>query len=255
LIRWEAPVVAKLERVPLRDALPSERAKLLRAVLRIVAVSSLVCAAIFPTQPHSEQFGAWEVDTPPGSDPYYEKRASHVLRASDLRWIEYSPNLSVTCERWAIGPYGASRANYKALSVDIQWFAERLPKDFESLATFLRTGIDADAVDPRGNIVWVNYGRAWTATHGFSELIKIGNDDSSPIETVKITGIPKGFRYSANVLDSGIAEAFLRAWNPSGQIPVVLQDALTHDLERTVDLQGMKPAVDRVLDFCGRNPL
>jgi hypothetical protein len=228
---------------------------MLRAALSIFAVSALLCAAIFPTQTHSEQFGEWEVDTPPGSDSLYEKRASHALRASDLRWTEYAPDLSVTCERWAIGPYGASRTNYKALSVDIQWVAERLPMDFESLATFLRTGIDANTADPRGNTVWVNYGRAWTANHGFSDLIKIGGDDSSPIETVKITGIPKGFKYSANVLDSGIAEAFLRAWNPSGQIPVVLQDGLSHDLNRTVDLRGMKPAVDRVLDFCGHNPL
>ena len=224
-------------------------------VVGIFAASAFACAAIFPIQAHSQQFGEWEVDTPPGYDPLYDERASHVLRSSDLRSLEYSPALSVNCEKWAIGPYGSNRTNYAALSVDIQWVAERLPKDFEALATFLRTGIDAKAADPSGNTLWVNYGRAWTANRGFSDLIKIGDGDSSRVETVKITGIPKGFRFSANVLDSGVADAFLRAWNPSSQIPVVLQDALGHDLNRMIDLRGMKPAVDRVLKFCGRNPL
>ena len=39
------------------------------------------------------------------------------------------------------------RTNYKALSVDIQWVAERLPKDFAALTTFLRAGIEATAAE------------------------------------------------------------------------------------------------------------
>src|ERR1700722_381809 len=117
------------------------RTKTLGTFLSIFAFSVALCTAVFPTQAHSEQFGEWEVDTPPGSDPLYERRASHVLRASDLQSTEYSPTLSISCVRGAIGPYGTNRTDYKTLTVDIRWFAERLPKDFESLATYLRTGI------------------------------------------------------------------------------------------------------------------
>ncbi len=220
-----------------------------------MVVIAVACAAIFPIQAQSQVFSEWEVDTPLGSDPLEALRASQTLTASVLRTIEYFPKLSVICESGATGPYGSVRVSYKSLRVELAWFALHLPKDFVALETFLRTGIDSRSADPRGNAVWVNYGRAWTSKGWFSDLIKIGDDNSSAVETVKITGIPKGFRLSAEVLDSSAAEAFLRAWNPNGQIPVVLQDEQGRDLDRRVPLQGMKPAVDRVLGFCGRKPL
>jgi hypothetical protein len=196
----------------------------------------------------------WEVDTPPGSDPFYALRAIQAPSASDLHSIEYLPKLSVLCKKGSIGPYGHGSTNYKSLKVKINWGASNLPKEFETLASFLRTGIDPHAADPRGNTVWVNFGRAWTASGGFVDLIKVGNDDSSPIETVKITGIPKGFGFSAEILDGNQAEAFLKAFSSSDQIPVVIH-AQANDLSRAVELRGMKPAVDKVLSFCGRDPL
>jgi hypothetical protein len=60
---------------------------------------------------------------------------------------------------------------------------------------------------------------------------------------------------SAEVLDSGTAEAFLRAWHSKGQIPVVLQDSQGHDLNKLVELKGVKPAADQVFSYCGRDPL
>ena len=221
----------------------------------VFIVITLFSIGLFSIQPQSEEFGGWEVDTPPGSDPFEVLRASQALAASDLKAPEYFPKLSVICESGAIGPYGRGRTGYKTLRVEILWFAQHLPKDFETLETFLRTGIDTRAADPRGNTIWVNYGRAWTSGGGFSDLIKIGDDNSSPIQTIKIAGIPNGFQLSAELLDSGAAEAFLRAWNPLGSIPAILQNAKGSDLDRTIELRGMKPAVDRVLAKCGLSPL
>jgi hypothetical protein len=249
---------------PMREAMlvpdlavsyPAFRSAYAGYLVCIVVVVTFACAAMFPVHTQSERFGGWEVETPPGSDPLEALRASEALASSDLRMIEYFPKLSVICERGTAGPYGRGRMSYKALKIEIHWFAQNLPKSFDVLATFVRTGIDSRAADPKGNTIWVNYGRAWTSGGGFSDLIKIGDDDSSPVETVKITGILKGFRLAAEVLDSGAAEAFLKAWNPIGKIPVILQDAQGHDLGRKVELFGMKPAVDSVLAYCGRNPL
>jgi hypothetical protein len=222
---------------------------------RAVAKIGVLVLAALTTHAQAELFGEWEVDTPPGYDIGEALRASKGLSASDLHVIEYSPSLSVICERDATGPYGPNRTSYKVFKTGISWFALHLPTEFAALETFLRTGLDARATLPRGNTVWVNYGRAWASRNGFSDLIKIGDDNSSPIETVRITGIPKGFGFAAEVLDSGATEAFLRAWNPIGQIPITLQSASGRDLDRKVELRGMKPAVDRVLSYCGRNPL
>jgi hypothetical protein len=218
----------------------------LTTLLFLLAMSRAAVAGPFEDQ--------WVVDALPfGSVD--ELRAQQALSTSDVAATEYFPKLSVVCDRGAIGPYGSSRAEYQALRVEVRWQALHLPKDFAPLETFLRTGIDPRAVDNRGNTIWVNFGRARTANGGFSDLITIGDDNSSPVETVKISGTSKGFSFSAELLDSGLAEAFVRAWNPFGGIPVVLQDANGHDLKRTVELRGMKPAVNKVLARCGREHL
>ena len=196
----------------------------------------------------------WEVGPEVGSDNTMV--AEQPLAASDLLGIEYLPKLSVICERGRIGPYDSGKlAEFKALKVRVAWFASHLPKDFQSLEAFLGSGMHPGAANPDGNSVWLNYGRAWNSNNGFSDLITVGNDNSSPIETVKITGTPKGFRLSAELLDSGEAEAFLRAWNLKGSIPVVLQDSQGRDLRKLVELKGVKPAADQVLLYCGRDPL
>jgi hypothetical protein len=199
----------------------------------------------------------WTVDAVPAGmfSTLDELRAQQALSTSDVMGTEYFPKLSVVCDRGAIGPYGNGRTEYQALRVEVHWQAAHLPKDFEALETFLHTGIDPRAADTRGNTIWVNYGRARTSSGGISQLITIGDDDSSPMETVKISGNPKGFSLSADLLDSGMAEAFLRAWNPIGGVPVVLQDAKSRELKRTVELRGMKLVVNKVLGYCGRNPL
>jgi hypothetical protein len=61
---------------------------------------------MLPIQAHSERFGAWEVDTPPGYDAGEALLASKALAARDLRIVEYSPDFSVTCEKDVTGPYG-----------------------------------------------------------------------------------------------------------------------------------------------------
>jgi hypothetical protein len=220
--------------------------------LRILAFGCAICS-IQISSGWGDSFGDWEVDPEIGSDN--TRIAQQRVAASDFRGIEYLPKFSVLCERGSIGPYGSGRlADFKALKVRITWFASHLPKDFQSLEAFLRTGINPGAADTDGNTVWVKYGRAWDSSGGFSHLIT-GDDDSSPIETIKITGTPKGFRLSAEVLDSGAAEVFVRYWSPKGRIPVVLQDSEGHGLNRLVELMGVKPAADQVLSYCNRDPL
>jgi hypothetical protein len=201
-----------------------------------------------------DKAASWEVDTPPGEDSLYALRAIQGPRANDLYSIEYRPELSVLCEKRSIGPYGHSRTGYHSLRVEIAWFASALPNEFNALAAFLRAGIDSHAADPRGNMIWVSYGRAWTASGGFADLIKIGDEDSTPIETVKITSIQTGFRLSAEILDSNQANAFLKAYSSRDEISAVIR-AKSGDLKRAVDIRGMKLAVDKVLSFCGRDPL
>lgn len=221
--------------------------------LCVLAFGSAICS-IQISSGWGASFGDWEVGLEVGSDS--TKIAQQPLAASDLHGIEYLPKFSVLCERGRIGPYDSGKlTNFKALKVRITWRASHLPKDFQSLEDFLRIGIHPGAANTDGNSVWVNYGRAWDSSNDFSNLITIGDDNSSPIETVKITGTPKGFRLSAEVLDSGAAEAFLRAWNPKGSIPVVLQDSQGHDLKKLVELKGVKPATDQVLSYCSRDPL
>jgi hypothetical protein len=206
---------------------------------------------LWPIAALPQEFGNWEVDVPAGSDTVEELRASQGLAASDLHGVEYLPKLSVVCERGSVGPYGPNRTRYAALKVRMSWFAQHLPREFETLDPFVRGG--------DRNSVWVPFGRVW-GSNGTSQLITIGTDDpsSAAIETVKIElaeGAHKGYRFTAEVLDSGLAEAFLKAWNPLGQIPVVLLDARARDLNRMIELRGMKPAVDRVLARCGRGAL
>src|SRR5271169_6043993 len=95
-------------------------------------LASVALATFLQVPAQSEQFGNWEVDAPPGSDPSYTLRATQALSASDLNSIEYFPKLSAVCEKWAIGPYGHGRTDYKTLSIQIQWFAAHLPKEFGS---------------------------------------------------------------------------------------------------------------------------
>jgi hypothetical protein len=222
----------------------------------VLAAIGLAGAFAFATIGRAEQFGDWEVEAPPGqSDTVQELIASRRLSISDLRDIEYLPRLSVACEIGGVGPYGRSRTTYKALKVRLSWFARQLPKDFEALQIFL-AGDEANAV-------WVSYGRSW-ASGGPRQLITIGGsslatEDPSAIETVKIEAggsrPTKGYRFSAEILDSGVAEGFLRSWNTLGRIPVVILDAENHDLDRIIELQGMKLAVDRVFARCGRGVL
>jgi hypothetical protein len=222
--------------------------------LRALAFGFAICSIQISSGWGGASFGDWEVGSEVGSES--TKIAQQLLAASDLHGIEYLPKFSVLCERGSISPYGSGRlADFKALKVRITWFASHLPKDFQSLETFLRIGIHPRSADTDGNSVWVKYGRAWDSSNGFSDLITIGDDNRSPIETVKITGTPKGFRLSAEVLDSGAAEVFLKYWNLKGRIPVVLQDSQGHDLNKLVELKGVKPAADQVLSYCSRDPL
>lgn len=118
-------------------------------IFKILTFFAVVCAVFVQVPAKAEQFGNWEVDTPPGFDPFYALRATQALSASDLHSIEYLPKLSVMCERWAIGPYGHGRTDYKTLKVQIRWFASHLPKDFSALETFLSTGVDPRDAFPR----------------------------------------------------------------------------------------------------------
>ena len=134
----------------------------------------------------------------------------------------------------------------------------RLPKDFAVLEGFI------SGTGPAPDAVWIPYGRVRDRSAP-SDLITIGGHSSqadySAIETVKISSArtemkPKeGFYFSAELLDSSVAESFPRTWSSIGQIPIGLQDALGPELERTVELRGMKPAVDKVFARCGRDPL
>lgn len=218
------------------------------------ACAIFLWASLVHAQKQSGIAAPWEVDTPPGDDPLYTLRAIQALSISDLQSIEYLPKLSVLCEKGSIGPYGRGRTRYESLKVRISWFVSALPKEFDTLGSFLRIGIDPRAASPKGNTISINFGRAWTPNGGLFELIKVGDENSSPIEVVKITGIPKGFQFSAEILDSNQAEAFLKAYSSADKIPVVF-DAQSKEVTRTVDIRGMKPTVDKILSFCGRGPL
>jgi hypothetical protein len=220
--------------------------------LRVLVFAATICS-IQISSGWGASFGDWVVGLEAGSDTTII--AQRLLAASDFQGIEYLPKFSVLCERGSIGPYGSGQlADFKALKVRITWFASHLPKDFQSLEAFLQTGVNPRAANTDGNTVWVKYGRAWDSSGGFSRLIT-GDDGSSPIETIKITGAPKGFHLSAEVLDSGAAEAFIRYWGPKGRIPVVLQDSQGHDLNRHVELKGVEPAANEVFSYCGRDRL
>ena len=85
--------------------------------IRAVACAMFLWVSLAHAQSKPGIVVPWEVDTPPGSDPFYALRAKQALSASDLHSIEYLPKLSVLCKKWAIGPYGHGRTNYKSLKV------------------------------------------------------------------------------------------------------------------------------------------
>ena len=222
----------------------------MRLVFVIVSAILITVTPTLVSGQYYEKFGAWEVteplvNFPPGarSDALIAQRQ---MDADDINLTEYSPRLVVMCNRGAVGPYERPRIKYNSLNVSLTWIASSLPKDFDAVKAII------PGQGPiGGNAIWISNGRAPDA------LIKIGEE--RVIETIKVNLAPlresQRYRFSAEILDSNAAEAFLRAWSPKDRLTVYILDARGNELERAVDLRDMRSPVNKVLAHCERSPL